>query len=115
MTNWLWIGSSTFLCLQWIVIHLSGIHPSPEWQSLSAGLAIFGAAFMLSWSAELAQLDCRENRSVGKVITLLVFFLLTDALGLAVSAVTPSLLPTGPTRTPEMRFLFGIEQIHRRV
>src|SRR3990170_3609351 len=57
MTNWLWIGSSAFLCLQWIVIHLSGIHPSPEWQSLSAGLAIFGASFMLSWAAELAQLD----------------------------------------------------------
>src|SRR5919197_1201 len=53
MTNWLWIGASTLLCLQWIVIHLSGIHPSPEWQSLSAGLAIFGAAFMLSCAIEL--------------------------------------------------------------
>src|SRR5499425_3269595 len=57
MTNWLWIGSASLLCFQWIVIHLSGAHPSPEWQSLSSGLAIFGAAFMLSWAAELAQLD----------------------------------------------------------
>jgi cation:H+ antiporter len=64
MTNWLWIGSSAFLCLQWIVIHLSGIHPSPEWQSLSAGLAIFGAAFILSWSAELAQLDIPQALAI---------------------------------------------------
>src|SRR5205809_7139774 len=57
MSNWLWIGSSTLLCLQWITIHLSGIHPPPEFEALSAGLAIFGASFMLSWAAELAQLD----------------------------------------------------------
>jgi len=60
MTNGLWVGSSILLCLQWIVIHLSGIHPSPEWQALSAGLAIFGAAFMLSWAAELAQLEMSQ-------------------------------------------------------
>jgi hydroxymethylglutaryl-CoA lyase len=44
MSNWLWIGSSTLLCLQWIVIHLSGGHPPPHWMALSSGLAIFGAA-----------------------------------------------------------------------
>lgn len=64
MTNWLWIGSAAFLCLQWIVLYLSGAHPSPEWQSLSAGLAIFGAAFMLSWAAELAQLDIPQALAI---------------------------------------------------
>jgi cation:H+ antiporter len=39
------------------VVHLSGTHAAPEFQALSAGLAIFGASFMLSWAAELAQLD----------------------------------------------------------
>src|SRR2546427_1614918 len=57
MTNWLWLGASAFLCLQWIILHLSGIPLAPEWQALSAGVGIFGAAFMLSWAAELAQLD----------------------------------------------------------
>src|SRR5205814_3718328 len=57
MTNSLWVFSSIALCLQWIVVYFSGISPSPEWQALSAGLAIFGASFMLSWAAELAQLD----------------------------------------------------------
>jgi cation:H+ antiporter len=61
MTNALWVGSSLILCLQWILIHLSGVHPSPELQALSAGLAIFGAAFMLSWSAELAQLEMSQS------------------------------------------------------
>src|SRR5439155_12820121 len=43
MTNSLWVFSSIALCLQWIVVYFSGISPSPEWQALSAGLAIFGA------------------------------------------------------------------------
>jgi len=60
MVNWLWLGSVILLCLQWIVLHLSGLHPSPEWQALSAGLAIFGAAFLLSWAAELAQLEISQ-------------------------------------------------------
>jgi cation:H+ antiporter len=57
MTNLLWVLSSILLCLQWIIIHLLAIHLAPEWQALSTGVAIFGAAFMLSWAAELAQLD----------------------------------------------------------
>jgi cation:H+ antiporter len=60
MGNLLWIGSSIILCFQWIFIHMSGAHPSPEWQALSAGVAIFGAAFMLSWAAELAQLEISQ-------------------------------------------------------
>jgi cation:H+ antiporter len=57
MTNSLAVFSSLALCLQWIALHASGFHFAPEWQALSAGLAIFGAAFILSWAAELAQLD----------------------------------------------------------
>src|SRR5918996_1309672 len=60
MANALWVGSSIVLCLQWIIIHLSGVHPSPELQALSAGLGIFGAAFILSWAAELAQLEMSQ-------------------------------------------------------
>lgn len=60
MTNWLWLSSSILLCLQWIILHLAGVHPSPEWKALSAGFAIFGAAFLLSWAAELAQLEVAQ-------------------------------------------------------
>jgi len=64
MANWLWIVSSTVLCLQWIIIHLSGAHPAPHWMALSAGVAIFGAAFMLSWAAELAQKDIPQALAI---------------------------------------------------
>ena len=64
MANWLWIGSSALLCLQWIVIHLSGGHPPPHWMALSSGVAIFGAAFLLSWAAELAQKDIPQALAI---------------------------------------------------
>ena len=64
MANWLWIGSSTLLCFQWIVIHFSGGHPPPHWMALSSGVAIFGAAFMLSWAAELAQKDIPQALAI---------------------------------------------------
>lgn len=57
MGNWLWLGSAALLCLQWIVLHTAGVPLAPELQTLSTGVAIFGAAFLLSWAAELAQLD----------------------------------------------------------
>jgi len=64
MSNWLWIGSSALLCLQWIFIHFFGGHPSPHWQAFSSGIAIFGAAFMLSWAAELAQKDIPQALAI---------------------------------------------------
>jgi cation:H+ antiporter len=57
MTTCFWVASSVLLCLQWIFVHFSGLHPSPQWLALSAGMAIFGASFMLSWAAELAQFE----------------------------------------------------------
>ncbi len=64
MANWLWIGSTTLLCLQWIIIHFSGAHPPPHWQALSSWVAIFGAAFVLSWAAELAQKDIPQALAI---------------------------------------------------
>lgn len=64
MGNWLWIGSSVLLCLQWIVIHLSGGHLPPHWMALHSGVAIFGAAFLLSWAAELAQKDIPQALAI---------------------------------------------------
>lgn len=60
MKNWLWLASAVLLCLQWVGLHHSGASISPEWEALSSGLAIFGAAFILSWAAELAQLEISQ-------------------------------------------------------
>jgi cation:H+ antiporter len=64
MTNWLWIGSSILLCLQWISIHFAGLYPAPQLQALSSGVAIFGAAFLLSWAAELSQKDIPQALAI---------------------------------------------------
>ena len=57
MSAWVWLITAIFLSLQRIGIRLSGVHLSPLWEVVGAGLAIFGAAFILSWAAEAAQVD----------------------------------------------------------
>jgi cation:H+ antiporter len=49
--------TAILLPLQWIVIRILDIHLPPQWEAVGAGLAIFGAAFILSWAAEVAQVD----------------------------------------------------------
>jgi cation:H+ antiporter len=55
--HWRTIFCAALFPLQWLALHFSGVHCAPHWMALSSGLSIFGAAFMLSWAAELAQLD----------------------------------------------------------
>jgi cation:H+ antiporter len=45
------------LALQWIALHLAHVSLAAHWVALLAGTGIFGAAFLLSWSAEVAQMD----------------------------------------------------------
>jgi cation:H+ antiporter len=54
----LYILVASALALQWIIVralHLAG--GSPVADSVGAGAAIFGSAFLLSWAAEAAQVD----------------------------------------------------------
>jgi cation:H+ antiporter len=56
----LWFVGVLLLAGQWIVVHV--LHPplTPEWEATLSGLGIFGAAFLLSWGAELAQLEISQ-------------------------------------------------------
>jgi cation:H+ antiporter len=45
---------------QWIVVHASGAALGPVAATLLPGLAIFGSAALLSWGAELAQLEISQ-------------------------------------------------------
>src|SRR5882672_6863803 len=53
----LFLGTAIFLAVQWLVIGTLHINLPAPWQPVLPGLAIFGAAFLLSWAAELAQND----------------------------------------------------------
>lgn len=59
--QWLMIFGAALFPLQWLLVHFSGAHFEPQWIALSSGLSIFGAAFLLSWAAELAQLDIPQS------------------------------------------------------
>jgi cation:H+ antiporter len=55
--HWLALAAASALPLQWLILYFNGVHLDPQWEALSSGISIFGAAFLLSWGAELAQLD----------------------------------------------------------
>ncbi|HEY5076349.1 MAG TPA: sodium:proton exchanger [Acidimicrobiia bacterium] len=40
-----------------VFLHLAGLHPEPVTAAATFGLAVVGAAFMLAWAAEAAQVD----------------------------------------------------------
>ncbi|MDQ6728241.1 MAG: sodium:proton exchanger [Actinomycetota bacterium] len=63
------IGLAAALCLPGVFARLAGFHGTPAVMALLFGLAIVGAAFLLSWAAEVAQLDI----SAGLAIALLAF------------------------------------------
>ncbi len=63
------LGLAFALTMPGVVSRLAGLHGDPAVMAVVYGLAIVGAAFMLSWAAEVAQLDI----SAGLAIALLAF------------------------------------------
>ncbi|MBI3323471.1 MAG: sodium:calcium antiporter [Candidatus Omnitrophica bacterium] len=51
------VAAAIALATQWLWVRWAHPHLPVPWNALLPGLAIFGAAFLLSWGAELAQLD----------------------------------------------------------
>ena len=64
MKHWLALAAASALPLQWLILHFTGVHLAPHWEALSSGISIFGAAFLLSWGAELAQLDIPQALAI---------------------------------------------------
>ena len=57
MRSFFYILFASLLALQWLVLRALHFEGGPIVESLCAGTAIFGAAFLLSWAAEAAQMD----------------------------------------------------------
>jgi cation:H+ antiporter len=51
------LAAGLALPLAWFAVHAGGWAASPPEQALAAGAGILGAAFLLSWASEAAQLD----------------------------------------------------------
>lgn len=56
----LWALLAIGLAAQWVLVHVCRIPLASPWDALLPGLGIFGAAFLLSWAAELAQLEISQ-------------------------------------------------------
>jgi cation:H+ antiporter len=54
-------------CLQWLICKTAGWNLPAPWEPILPGLAIFGAAFVLSWGAELAQLEIPQSLALAFV------------------------------------------------
>ncbi|MBI2461137.1 MAG: sodium:calcium antiporter [Candidatus Rokubacteria bacterium] len=66
------MGSASALALQWLMIRGSGLHLPPALEALSSGAGILGAAFILSWAAEVAQLDIPRSLAIAALAIIAV-------------------------------------------
>lgn len=65
LRDYVLFGAALALAVQWIIVHGLMHHTlSPGRETLLAGLAIFGSAILLSWAAELAQLEISQALAI---------------------------------------------------
>ncbi len=110
LKDWLWLASATGFALQWIILRGSGVHLDPPWEALASGLAIFGAAFLLSWAAELAQLEIPKNLALAALAIIAVMPEYAVDLYLAwMAAKDPAYIPYATANmTGANRLLIGV-------
>jgi hypothetical protein len=88
----LWLLVAVTLALQWVALHISRLHLEPQWEAVSSGLGIFGAAFLLMGGGAgtkrpaASSRDCASSFDCGAA---------RDFIG-----------ATGPTRHEHGRFAF---------
>ena len=68
----IWLLSAFALALQWLLVRWTGVHLPPTIEALSSGAGILGAAFILSWAAELAQLEIPRSLAIAALAIIAV-------------------------------------------
>lgn len=98
------VAGAVVLALPGVVMSLSGLSISPPADALLYGLAIVGAAFLLSWAAEAAQVDISAGLAIALLALVAVLpeyavdFVFTIQGGNAYAAHGPTCLPPGSTQ-----------------
>lgn len=64
MRRWLPLAILPVIPLPWILLRITGCHLDPIQETLLSGFSIFAAAFILSWAAEVAQLDISPSLAI---------------------------------------------------
>lgn len=97
------IGMAVLVALPGVVLTLAGLGISPPVDALVYGLAIVGAAFLLSWAAEAAQIDISAGLAIALLALVAVLpeyavdFVFTIQGGDAYAQYGPTCLPPGST------------------
>lgn len=73
LKKFLWLSAATLVAIQWIFLRIAGAEFSILLAMLLSGIAIFGGAFLFSWSAELLQLEVPQSLAIAVVAFLAVF------------------------------------------
>ena len=61
---WVWIFAFIALGFPAVFLRFSGIHIDPLLAALIYGVGIVGGAFLLSWAAEVAQMDVSASLAI---------------------------------------------------
>ena len=69
----LWLLTALAFPVGWFVVHFAGLVHGPVETALVSGLGICGAAFMLSWGTEVAQLDIPRALALAALALVAVF------------------------------------------
>jgi len=64
MGHWTQLTLAVFASVPWTVCALAGIHTHEPVVALLAGMSVLGAAFLLSWAVEAAELDLPQSLAV---------------------------------------------------
>jgi|SRR4030095_5508453 hypothetical protein len=68
----LWLLVAVTLALQWVALHISRLHLDLSGKRCPLGWVFFGAAFLLSWAAELAQKDLPQALAIAPLALIAV-------------------------------------------
>ena len=97
------VGLAVAVAVPGLVLRVGGLHLSPPVDALLFGLAIIGAAFLLSWAAEAAQVDISAGLAIALLALVAVLpeyavdFVFTIQGGNAYAQYGPTCLPPGST------------------
>ena len=115
---WILIIAFTLTGVPAIVLRFSGIHLTPAVAALIFGLGIVGGAFLLSWAAEVAQLDISASFAIAilALIAILPEYAIEAVLAwdagasfdLVTREVTPEMARVAANVTGANRLLIGL-------
>ncbi|MFC2059460.1 sodium:calcium antiporter, partial [Chloroflexota bacterium] len=72
MKNWLWLVSAALLTVPALSFRFGGIEAGVGTETVFFGVAIVGAAFLITWAAEVAEMDISQSLALALIALIAV-------------------------------------------